>query len=425
MVAAPVRRTTASKNRSPAKERKSATRTQSAEASLVSSSAPSSPGKTETPRTARYSHHLPTNQQRKGNGRVPGRNLIMWNRPRMAEKLLLHIHYECTRHRLQLPWDAIAHRFHPGSSGAAIIQHINRLRREILAEGHLVPPLTQRSSATPVDPNVRGFVRQDTECGDIEATRPVYFGERIDDPKFSLPCDLSFLDEEESMEPQAGLGTSSAGSDEGDSRQDSPTPMTRCGSKSSIGSMSAYETFAPQFVAPVELVRDRRGLDLSHFPIVGQQVVETEPNHGRHLPHGSESVANSFEGIASPGEPLETSLPVIAPGHFALPGIPEHAHHGCRMSTLQSLAHPFVYQMSHHQDCLRAAFHMGMPFAMTSPYDPYMALDPGLMKQSIGQPLPAAATAENQATMRGDIEAADVSTPLPAISGPALSQTIQ
>lgn len=184
MVAAPARKTNASKSRSPAKDRKSASRTQSAEASLVSS-APSSPAKTETPRTARYSHHLPTDQQRKGNGRVAGRNLIMWNRmfclvnavffcsmgasngeagPRMAEKLLLHIHYECSRHKLQLPWDAIAHRFHPGSSGAAIIQHINRLRREVLVEGHLVPPLTQRSSATPNDPNLRGYVRRDTEA---------------------------------------------------------------------------------------------------------------------------------------------------------------------------------------------------------------------------------------------------------------------
>lgn len=174
----------------------------------------------------------------------------------MAEKLLLHIHYECSRHKLQLPWDAIAHRFHPGSSGAAIIQHINRLRREVLVEGHLVPPLTQRSTATPNDPNLRGYVRRDTEGDYVETTRPVYFDERLDDPKFSIPGDFPF--NEESMEPEVGLGTSSAGSEEGDYRQDSPTPMTRNSLKSSNGCMEFYETLTPQFVAPIEVVRDTR-----------------------------------------------------------------------------------------------------------------------------------------------------------------------
>ncbi|KAG8405398.1 hypothetical protein J3458_022055 [Metarhizium acridum] len=408
MVSAPARKTNASKSRSPAKDRRSANRTQSAEASLVSSSVPSSPTKTETPRTARYSHHLPTDQQRKGNGRVAGRNLIMWNRPRMAEKLLLHIHYECSRHKLQLPWDAIAHRFHPGSSGAAIIQHINRLRREVLVEGHLVPPLTQRSSATPADPNLRGYVRRDTEGDYVETTRPVYFDERLDDPKFSIPGDFPF--NEESMEPEVELGSSSAGSEEGDYRQDSPTPMTRNSSKSLNGSMEFYETFTPQFVAPVEAVRDTRGLPphLQH-PHVSHEAVEMEPTHSRHFSHGSESGANPAKGTASPNESFETNIAAITPGHVAFPSIPQHAHHGYRMAALQNWSHPLMYQMSlppkmhpsafsfDHQDCLHASFHMGMPFAMTSPYEPYLALDPGLMKQSVAQPVPITAGAKEGA----------------------------
>ncbi|EFY96871.1 hypothetical protein X797_007013 [Metarhizium robertsii] len=411
MVAAPARKTNASKSRSPAKDRRAVSRTQSAEASLVSSSAPSSPAKTETPRTARYSHHLPTDQQRKGNGRVAGRNLIMWNRPRMAEKLLLHIHYECSRHKLQLPWDAIAHRFHPGSSGAAIIQHINRLRREVLVEGHLVPPLTQRSTATPNDPNLRGYVRRDTEGDYVETTRPVYFDERLDDPKFSIPGDFPF--NEESMEPEVGLGTSSTGSEEGDYRQDSPTPMTRNSLKSSNGSMEFYETLTPQFVAPIEVVRDTRPPHLQQH--VCHEAVEMEPTHSRHFSHESDSGTNPFKGTASPNESFETDISAITPGHVAFPSVPhQHTNHGYRMAALQSWSHPFMYQMSlppkmhssafsfDHQDCLQASFHMGMPFAMTSPYEPYMALDPGLMKQGTAQPVAIAAAAAKEGAMQAE-----------------------
>lgn len=76
--------------------------------------------------------HLPLNQtQLSKNGRQKGRNLITWNRksfeyryphinflsltcyspgPRMYEKLLLHIQYECARQRVDIPWHHIAHR---------------------------------------------------------------------------------------------------------------------------------------------------------------------------------------------------------------------------------------------------------------------------------------------------------------------------
>lgn len=116
----------------------------------------------------------------------------------MAEKLLLHIQYECNRRKLNLPWDAIAHRFHPGSSGQAVGQHLNRLRRELIAEGHLVPPRSHKA-APPCDPSIRGYIRQDLEGGDLEVTRPVFFDEKVDDPKFSLGDAAYLPDDEEIM----------------------------------------------------------------------------------------------------------------------------------------------------------------------------------------------------------------------------------
>ncbi|PNP50828.1 hypothetical protein THARTR1_08449 [Trichoderma harzianum] len=152
---------------------------------------------TSTPRETAYTHKLPTGEQKKGNGRVTGRSLIMWNRPRMTEKLLLHMHYECVRHKVNIPWDAIAHRLRPGSSGQAILQHVNRLRKEILAEGHMVPPPAHKSSpSTPYDPSIRGYVRDPT--GDDKlATRPVGFDEKLDDAKINLPDALDALDKGE------------------------------------------------------------------------------------------------------------------------------------------------------------------------------------------------------------------------------------
>ena len=106
----------------------------------------------------------------------------------MAEKVLLHLQYECMRHKIDLPWDAIAHRVHPGSTGAAIGQHLARLRRELIAEGHLVPPLPHKpSNGVPLDPMVRGFMRADLDGPDRETTRPVMFDEYVEDAKFNLP----------------------------------------------------------------------------------------------------------------------------------------------------------------------------------------------------------------------------------------------
>ncbi|KAL7963605.1 hypothetical protein V8C34DRAFT_310530 [Trichoderma compactum] len=152
---------------------------------------------TSTPRDTAYTHKLPTGEQKKGNGRVTGRSLIMWNRPRMTEKLLLHMHYECIRHKVNIPWDAIAHRLRPGSSGQAILQHVNRVRKELLAEGHMVPPPAHKTSpSTPYDPTIRGYVRDPTS-DDKLATRSVGFDEKLDDAKINLPDALDALDEGE------------------------------------------------------------------------------------------------------------------------------------------------------------------------------------------------------------------------------------
>jgi len=106
----------------------------------------------------------------------------------MAEKLLLHIQYECSRHKIDLPWDAIAHRLHPGSSGGAITQHLNRIRGTLVAEGHLVPPICQKpGSKVNIDPTIRGFVRKDLDSADATTTRPVSYNEPMDDRRFNLP----------------------------------------------------------------------------------------------------------------------------------------------------------------------------------------------------------------------------------------------
>lgn len=106
----------------------------------------------------------------------------------MAEKLLLHLQYECARHKVGIPWDAIAHRLHPGSSGAAIMQHLNRLRKELISEGHLVPPVPQRPGhGETLSAEIRGYIREDMDGDDMHTTRPVRFDEDVEDRRFNLP----------------------------------------------------------------------------------------------------------------------------------------------------------------------------------------------------------------------------------------------
>lgn len=145
----------------------------------------------------------------------------------MTDKLLLHMQYECARHNIQLPWDAIAHRLHPGSSGAAIVQHLARVRRDLITTGHLVPPLAGKAgvAGSVVDPEVRGYVRQDMDGNDRHTTRVVTFAEKMDDPKLDLPGFLP--DEEHGVSDDAHLGQSVPEA----MCPESPTPQHRSYSK--------------------------------------------------------------------------------------------------------------------------------------------------------------------------------------------------
>lgn len=144
----------------------------------------------------------------------------------MAEKLLLHIQYECARHRSQVPWDAIAHRLHPGSSGAAVVQHLGRLRRELVAEGHLVPPMACRPGVKDnQDPEIRGFIRQDSGGGDQETVRPVRFDEHIEDRRVNLPA--SFADDEDEQTDCDGPVAYQSGAEGEGELPESPTPLSR------------------------------------------------------------------------------------------------------------------------------------------------------------------------------------------------------
>lgn len=106
----------------------------------------------------------------------------------MFEKLLLALQYELSRYNYEIPWNNIAHRLHPGSSGSAVVQQLARLRSTLIAEGHVVPPVVQRpGSGVVVDPRLRGYVRSDPHGPDTLATRPVLFTEPMDDLREGLP----------------------------------------------------------------------------------------------------------------------------------------------------------------------------------------------------------------------------------------------
>jgi hypothetical protein len=102
----------------------------------------------------------------------------------MMDKLVLHIQYECHLAKIKLPWDKIAHRLSPGSSGPAIIQYLNKSRDVLVAEGHMIPPNMGKSKAV-YDPSIRGYVR------DMNAEIPTHvrllpWNERYEDKKVSL-----------------------------------------------------------------------------------------------------------------------------------------------------------------------------------------------------------------------------------------------
>lgn len=135
----------------------------------------------------------------------------------------------------------------------------------------MVPPLTQKSASN-IDPDIRGYVRQNVDGDDFETTRPVTFDEDIDDPKFNLPGEFN-IPEEEFIEPMMDIKSPpSVGSEPEYRCPDSPTPMGRNSSKSSHGSEESFGSLPPQFVSPIEVVVDTRRLSAAQL---------------QHLNHGS------------------------------------------------------------------------------------------------------------------------------------------
>ncbi|EKD16335.1 hypothetical protein MBM_05629 [Drepanopeziza brunnea f. sp. 'multigermtubi' MB_m1] len=118
------------------------------------------------------------------NGRVVGRGLVLWHRPRMMEKLMLCVQYECHKAGIRIPWDEAVHRLNPGSSGPSAVQHLNKLRDTLVAEGHLIPPALGK--VTEADPAwLRGYARDHTKQTPT-ATRSVPWNEALEHPKVNL-----------------------------------------------------------------------------------------------------------------------------------------------------------------------------------------------------------------------------------------------
>ncbi|KAK0122386.1 hypothetical protein ONS95_010626 [Cadophora gregata] len=141
------------------------------------------------------------------NGRQVGRKLVLWHRkfrfflarlfiwhkiavnelqpgPRMIDKLVLHIQYECHKQGVQIPWDSIVHRLNPGSSGPSATQMLNKLRDVLVTEGHMIPPVLGKATS-PVDPTLRGYIR-DMDSPYPTKTKAVRWTDDVTDRKESL-----------------------------------------------------------------------------------------------------------------------------------------------------------------------------------------------------------------------------------------------
>lgn len=107
----------------------------------------------------------------------------------MAEKFLLNMEYECSRQGIAVPWDDIAHRFHPGATAAGVQQHFARLRSILAAEGHLIPPKIptkkDKKDRAPVDSTIRGYLRQKVDKNGAIIVRSVKYTEPLEHPTFN------------------------------------------------------------------------------------------------------------------------------------------------------------------------------------------------------------------------------------------------
>ncbi|KAI8720478.1 hypothetical protein NCS52_00493100 [Fusarium sp. LHS14.1] len=169
-----------------------------------------------------HTHQLPTAEQRSLNGRKKDRNLISWTRPRMSDKLLQVLVYECNRAKIRLPWDQVAHRLNPGSSGSSIIQWLGRNRNDLIAEGHIVPPpLSPRADRT-----VRGVMRADLDGNDTSTTREVLFTEPLYHPEYSLDG-VPEVKDPFASQMEAAIGAPEAHTFSAAQLPATPTPVSR------------------------------------------------------------------------------------------------------------------------------------------------------------------------------------------------------
>lgn len=104
--------------------------------------------------------------------------------PRMVEKLLLCVQYECHKSGVKIPWDKVVERLNPGSKGSSALQQLNKMRDTLVAEGHVIPPALGKADIP--DPLwLRGYARDFSSVAPT-ATRSVRWSELIEHPKENL-----------------------------------------------------------------------------------------------------------------------------------------------------------------------------------------------------------------------------------------------
>ncbi|UKZ54735.1 hypothetical protein TrVGV298_008547 [Trichoderma virens] len=157
-----------------------------------------------TPRETAYTHNLPTDEQKKGNGRVTGRSLIMWNRKPIAHQVLAWQRSSFSTFTM----NALATRSMFLGMPLLIVSTPARLARQSFSmsiafarnsslKATWFPPLAHKTSpSAPYDPTIRGYVR-DLTSDDKLATRSVGFDEKLDDAKINLPDALDALEEDD------------------------------------------------------------------------------------------------------------------------------------------------------------------------------------------------------------------------------------
>ncbi|KAI8164092.1 Cyclin-dependent kinase 8 [Colletotrichum sp. SAR 10_70] len=137
-------------------------------------------------------HQLPSEEQKKANGRYTGRKLVQWNRQPVAEKFLLALAFECEKKGIELPWDEAAHRFRPNVTGNAARQYVTKMSKRHLEEGRVVPP---RGDLRRFDNRDTWGVVLDKDTGE---PRAVSWDEDVNEPdKFPVDEQTVTIEEEE------------------------------------------------------------------------------------------------------------------------------------------------------------------------------------------------------------------------------------